>query len=1298
MKILANTTKYISFILYIFITKLNMMKNLYIIILAFIAFIPFNTLAQGKIIASKDKDVISIEAGRKTAAPYSVLFKNDAAYKPADAQQLFSKYLSARPGTDELRAGMINILQGITLTRYQQYFKGIKVEHGSYTIAAAGEKVSYMMGDFFTIDAAQTITPSLSVSDAWKKAWLYTDGVVPADPIPATGELVFIENGIGIAEPDGKAKLAYKFFIDSRSKALTHNFVYVDAKDGTVLFTDNQIKAGCYKDHKGADAPANDLLPKPEQQANAPDVVAPSAASIYSGTLTNMVTRFTGGSYRLEALLASELYPNHTRNINHALVEGFTTVAEFTTAMAASTEITDADNNWTAAEFNNANRDNTAFDVHWGAQRVYDYWKARHSRNSWDNANGVLNCYVHADVNWDNAFWQGGGGINSMFYGDGSNLAGGFSTLSALDVTGHEIGHGVCQATSNLTYSNQSGAMNEGFSDIWGASIEHLYDPHEIDATAKSYFDIGEEIKIGGGALRSMSNPKLYGQPDTYLGTNWYAGAADNGGVHTNSGVLNYWFYLIVSGKAAGTNDAGNAYSVPAIGWVDAEHIVFQGEVALTASATYAACRTAMINAATSLFGACSLQTEAVTRAWYAVGVGADFVPCVPSISFNGVAQSVSETGTTGATCLKTSTVTIPLKISAAASQAATVSFTLSGTAVSGSNMDYTISPATVTFPAGSTAAQNVTLTINNDAYAESDETAILTINTVSTAGNAVKGNVLQQYTVTILNDDYNPSLATLQTSQTLYSENFTAPAGFTLATSSGAVNIWRLGRNTGTDTYFGASNNCAYISQNTTSFTYSTTAPSLARLQTPAISTLNSTNLQLTYDYICNGEITSGTIYDYGTLWYSLDGGSNWLQVNGTQYQGITSKVTITVPLPAAANNAASLMLGFRWDNDNSDGSQPPFGIDNIVLRGDKRAPAAVQTAVNTGGSSDQEYLGPNGTVNFYDKVSGNVMGTIQNLSAHDYGCTTFEVDRAGTSAQFITGDVSGNNKQRLADKTFKVTPTTNNAAGNYRITLYYTAAEKAGYETSSTRAWVADNGSNNGIRILKTPTNISSLNIGSASVANSVVESTGTFGTGYTVTASFTTGFSGFGVGIPPAVVVPVSLISFEGVKKGSSTALTWNVSEQINVRSYIVEFAANGSDFASAGNVAANGLRNSAYNFLHTQTVKGDNYYRLKIVSSDGTFRYSNVVKIRFDEKEWLTVTPNPVTDNFTIKYNSTHAIRSISVIDVNGKVMRLINPAAGTGSVIVNASAYPAGVYLIRVLSADNSVVTQKIIKQ
>jgi hypothetical protein len=158
--------------------------------------------------------------------------------------------------------------------------------------------------------------------------------------------------------------------------------------------------------------------------------------------------------------------------------------------------------------------------------------------------------------------------------------------------------------------------MNEGFSDIFGTAIEFYA------KGAGGNWLIGENI---GAAFRNMSNPNQFSQPDTYLGTFWATGTADNGGVHTNSGVLNFWFYLLSAG-GSGTNDIGSAYTVTGIGIDEAAAIAYRTNTFyLTASSNYANARTFAIQAATDLYGAGSQEVISTTNAWYAVGIGAAY-------------------------------------------------------------------------------------------------------------------------------------------------------------------------------------------------------------------------------------------------------------------------------------------------------------------------------------------------------------------------------------------------------------------------------------------------------------------------------------------------------------------------------------------------------------------------------------------------------------------------------------------------------------------------------------------------
>ena len=390
--------------------------------------------------------------------------------------------------------------------------------------------------------------------------------------------------------------LAYKFNIYAE-KPLSRAWIYVDARTGKIVHTNAIIKD---VDH------INKL------NENASDNFLNATTSMYSPQVTtNAATRYSGGR-NIETQLSGSYYVLHDLTRGNGI---FTYNMLTGTNYSAAVEFKDADNNWTAAEYDNAAKDNAALDAQWGAEMTYDYWTQKHNRNSYDGNGAAIKSYVHFDKAYDNAYWNG----SVMTYGDGSDTY--FDALTALDVCGHEIGHAVCSSTANLTYSNESGAINEGLSDIWGASIEYFAAPE------KQTWLIGEDIerRAGHAALRSMSDPKSEGQPDTYKGTNWYTGTGDNGGVHTNSGVLNHWYYLLAAG-GSGTNDLGNSFNVTGVTIDVAANIVWRMEsVYMTANTTYADARNFSIQAATDLYGSGSNQVIQTTNAWHAVGVGAAY-------------------------------------------------------------------------------------------------------------------------------------------------------------------------------------------------------------------------------------------------------------------------------------------------------------------------------------------------------------------------------------------------------------------------------------------------------------------------------------------------------------------------------------------------------------------------------------------------------------------------------------------------------------------------------------------------
>lgn len=277
----------------------------------------------------------------------------------------------------------------------------------------------------------------------------------------------------------------------------------------------------------------------------------------------------------------------------------------------------DADGSWTDANGVNGYNQRAGVTTYWAIHQAYDYYQDFHSRLSYDNSNGQLDCFSEITGGlWlssaENASWNTV--THHMSFGAG-NTSSPTDDWNTLDIVGHEMTHGVHQWAIGNNYSGQPGALDESFADIFGVCIESY-----AKGTALPDWLMGNDR---APAIRSMADPNLNGCADTYFGTWWVdpSSSFDNGGVHFNSGIQNFWFYLLVMG-GSGTNDHGNNYSVGSIGLNAARNIAYRNmEVYLTTSSGFVDAREGSLRAAQDLFGWCSNEMLQVGKAWYAVGV-----------------------------------------------------------------------------------------------------------------------------------------------------------------------------------------------------------------------------------------------------------------------------------------------------------------------------------------------------------------------------------------------------------------------------------------------------------------------------------------------------------------------------------------------------------------------------------------------------------------------------------------------------------------------------------------------------
>ena len=509
-----------------------------------------------------------------TAASVQALRQWDA----ATASMLRSGDLRVRDTHDD------TLVAGHVVERDDQYYRGVRVFGGDISRQIDGSGVvQSIFGNLYT-DIAISPDPTLD-EDAARARAVELAGQPQSDS--ARPELVVLPRD------DGAYALAWRMRVVTPSMDIVQYFL--DAASGEILmqYSDRESQAAV---------------------GRATGVLGDSKKISVSGTSGNYVAR---DLLRPPLVQTDDMRgdPNRTLDFLTGLVN-----------LGAGDVASRSDLTWS---------DGAVDDAHVYAGYTYDYYYKRFGRAGLnDNNIRILSLVnpVHRTVDdfriyftrfpdfFVNAFYAGGG---VMVYGvglpPGITLAGQSWNLmsGALDIVGHELTHGVTAYTSNLIYRNESGALNEAFSDMMGTSIEFFFQPAG-SGNLKADYLLGEDV-IQPGGLRSMANPGAFGDPDHY--SKRYVGSADNGGVHTNSGIANQAFYLAIEGGANRTS----GLTVQGVGGANRdqiEKVFFRAFTQmLPANATFSIARAATIQASRDLYGANSNAERAVTQAWTAVGV-----------------------------------------------------------------------------------------------------------------------------------------------------------------------------------------------------------------------------------------------------------------------------------------------------------------------------------------------------------------------------------------------------------------------------------------------------------------------------------------------------------------------------------------------------------------------------------------------------------------------------------------------------------------------------------------------------
>ncbi|GAA4339903.1 M4 family metallopeptidase [Flaviaesturariibacter amylovorans] len=1076
-------------------------------------------LAESRQRLERDPRVASFNLSEERLTPELIAFKQKQGQKRADALNALTQYVGARSGTDALQPARTAAYPGnFEVLEFHQYYKGVRVDRAGFKALVRDGVVQFYNGAFYQVPEGLALQPAVAKTAALSRAKALSGGrkfawedvqeklsrstnateraalQTALDEVQPGGELVIVNDfsRAGRAVP----RLAYKFNIYA-AEPLFRAWIYIDAQDGHTLLVDKIIK---HADEEG-------------KQPAPPASVGVTVQTRYSGAQTIMTKQISGNDPHNGLPIVSShptsepLYQpggatwaliDDTRG-NGVETYDMNGVGGLPLSVPSlylqGKSFTDQDNNWTLAEHKRAplgqqdgafeaENDDIAWDAHWGAGQVYDYWLAKHNRLSFDGNNAKIKSFIHYGPAYDNAFWNG----SVMTYGDGSGpSATGFKALTSLDVCAHEIGHGVCEFTSNLVYAKESGAMNEGFSDIWAACAEHYAMTRSgstVSAGAYRPFYIGEQIGATlDNPLRRMDNPAAIGDPDTYGGANWEDPncsptlANDQCGVHTNSAVLNKWFFLLTAGSKLGTrpaglsaanyyradsddeiNDLGNAYRVNGLGFSVAENIAFLTETMLTSTATYAEARRISIEVATSLTGdPCSATVASVTNAWYAVGVGTAFqAPCTVTYGFVFKPGQVVLESTPATGCNAERSITIPILIPA--NTTATISSSGSTATLSS---DWSPSVTKLTNSTNAISKQNLVVQVFNDGIVETDET----INLKVTFSRTLTTPINATYVITVLDDDAVPVVGTGL--KTLFTETFTRADGFgelsgwqeTLEFPETSGDPLATGKN-----QWGVFDNSLAITgkEGATDLvlpggTYNSASESRTLVRTPLIDARGLGSVKLKFDYTVQGEVDPLSadpanpdierlpVFDYMSVAYSLDG-VNFTELNGEGYRQLASAQPTTgvydVTLPPSLANK-QFYLAFRWNNDANAGGPVSVKVDNLLVTG---SPRLIENQADHSGG---ENLTGGADVYVYSQQDGEVLARLKNNSTtKTFRCTNVKIARAGDGTFNLYSDSYGTYK--VSNKVVRITPAVALVVST-SVTLFYTEAQLAALEQAT-------------------------------------------------------------------------------------------------------------------------------------------------------------------------------------------------------------------------------------------------------
>jgi bacillolysin len=517
---------------------------------------------------------IAVAERENNAAPAVRAQRYATSINPEGLTDAGAELLAGRTATDD---------QGEYHVRLQQYYKGIPVYGGELVAHTRNGVFDRMGGRYHPTPKLADVTPTLDANAAIEKVKAQLRSELKAEWTDAERQLVGgqpFEAALVVYHVGNDAHLTWH--IEAHPNLLRRYVYFIDAQTGAVL---NHYDHTCRIDGgRHAHGESNYF----GKNISAPEM--PNTATVVNGPVVANGTDLLGANRSFGAWqIGSTNYlidgSRPMYNVRSRMpadpVGAIVTLDAFNTSPENSRRFNYANVTSVNLTFNSA----AGVSAHYNAIASYEYFRTKFNRNSIDGIGGnVISFFNVAEsdgTSMENAFWNG----EAIWYGNGGRA---FSPLArSLDVAGHEMSHGVIEKTANLEYQNESGAMNESFADIFGAMID------------RDDWKIGEDVMRPGvhstNALRDMANPN---NGDSRLGPWWqprnmserYIGTEDNGGVHINSGIPNYAYYLFATNNAVGKDRA--------------EQVFYKAlRDYLVRSSSFADLRVAVLQAANDLYG-----------------------------------------------------------------------------------------------------------------------------------------------------------------------------------------------------------------------------------------------------------------------------------------------------------------------------------------------------------------------------------------------------------------------------------------------------------------------------------------------------------------------------------------------------------------------------------------------------------------------------------------------------------------------------------------------------------------------